>query len=46
MGPDCIGTLIADHARRIAEIDITLLFANETAVVAADALVVLRAWRA
>lgn len=37
-----VSELIADHPDRIAEIDINPLFVNETDVVAADALVVLK----
>jgi acyl-CoA synthetase (NDP forming) len=37
-----VSELIADHTERIAEIDINPLFVNETGVVAADALIVLR----
>ena len=37
-----LSRLIADHANRIAEIDVNPLFVSETDVIAADALVVLR----
>jgi len=37
-----VSELIADHAERIAEIDINPLFVNESGVAAADALVVLK----
>ena len=37
-----VSELIADHADRIAEIDINPLFVNDTGVVAADALIVLK----
>ncbi len=37
-----LSLLIADHADRIAEIDINPLFVNATGVVAADALVILK----